>query len=269
MRYFHSVAAHHLCRVASTIFAGSDKNMSVGKGWSSVGILIVLLLGFGFGSIELNGQIGGFIKKRAKEIMQPDSGKKDETTSQQSDNQTPRFNENVLELNAENVARLEKALTCEKEFRAGVEAKYAKLPGKEQYQNCLFQVQISPESQALAEGLGNNADMKKVQQIGEKILALQEQKCGKDPEKLRSNKGQELRPSREEGAKCAGLTLRQYTIAMERIAPFCNSGGQAKVRSYGELYYVYTPTEMSAIQPKCTRLTGLISDLSEPAKTKK
>jgi len=245
--------------------AAEDKNMSAGRGRWTVGILVVLLLGFG--SIELNGQIGGFIKKKAKEILQPDSDKKGETTSEQSDkNQTPRFNENVLELNAENVAKLEKALTCEKEFRAGVEAKYAKLPSKEQYQNCVMQVLMSPESQALTEGMKSDDDLKAVQQIGEKILALQEQKCGKDPEKLRSNEGQELRPSREEGAKCAGLTLTQYTIAMERIAPFCNSGGQAKVKSYGELYYVYTPTEVSAIQPKCTKLTGLISDLTVPAK---
>ncbi len=259
-------AGGDLCLVASEGLIEEDNNMWAEKGRSAVGILIVLLLGFGFGSTELNGQIGGLMKKKMKQIVQPDSDRNSEDTSEESDNeQTPRFNENVLELNAENVARLEKALACEKEFRNGVEAKYAKLPTSEQHQNCVMQVLMSPEAEAISEGI-KEGDMQSVQQVGEKMIALQEQKCGKDPEILISSKDQELRPSGEEGAKCAGFTSLQYAIAMERIAPFCGSGGQAQVKGYGEAYYVYTPVEMSAIQPECARLTGLISDLSEPAK---
>jgi hypothetical protein len=233
--------------------------MSSVKAKSVVGILAVLLLGWGIGLTELNGQIGGFIKKKAKDIMQPSSGNKQESAP--GNNPTPAFNENVLELNADALAKLDKALTCEKDFRDGVEAKYAKLPGKEEYQNCMIQVMMSPEAQAIAEG--KNTD---VSQMGVQLMALQEKKCGKNPERAKDSKGEELRSAREQGAKCGGLTLTQYSIAMERIAPFCNSGGKDKVKSYGEIYYVYTPTEVSAIQPQCAALTGLISAINAAPK---
>jgi hypothetical protein len=222
----------------------------------------VLLFGMGIGAAEMNAQIGGFLKRTAKDVAQPDSGNA-KTTEPPANNQSPHFNENVLELNAENLAKLEKALTCEKGLRDGVEAKYSKLPTKEQYQNCMMQVMMSPEAQSIAQSKSTDmmAQMKQ-------LMALQENKCGKDPEKAQSGKNDELRGLKDQGAKCGGLTRTQYAIATERIAPFCNSGGQEKVKSSGNLHYVYSPAEVSAIKPKCATLTALISDLNEPPKKK-
>jgi hypothetical protein len=223
------------------------------------GILVLLLLGWGIGSAELNGQFGGFIKKRANDIVkQPD--KSNEATAGQSGNSAaPQFNDRVLELNEGNLAKLEKALQCEKDFRASVEAKYAKLPNEEDYGKCTMGVMMSPEVQAIMKGPTDTAQQ--AQAMGLKLQELTEKKCGQNPSNFTSKKNEELRTSKEQGAKCGGLTLTQYNIALERITPFCNSGGQEKVKAYGNIYYVYSPAEVGAIQPKCAKLPGLISDL--------
>jgi hypothetical protein len=130
---------------------------------------------------------------------------------------------------------------------------------REQHDKCMLDVMMSPEAQAISKG----GDMS---QMMTQLTALQERKCGKNPERVTESKNGELRQTREQGAKCGGLTLTQYSIAAERILPFCGSGGQDRVRGMGNLYYVYTPTETSAIRPKCAKLTGLISDLNAPPK---
>jgi hypothetical protein len=227
---------------------------------AGIGILMMLLFGIGIGSATLNGQIGGFIKKKATGIVKEPDTKTPEAAAAQSDtNKSPRFNENVLELNADNLAKLEKALVCEKEFRDGVEAKYAKLPTRQQYENCMMQVMMSPEAQSITANKSGD-----VMQMSKQLMDLQEKKCGKSPSSY--NKSDELRPAQEQGAKCGGITLTQYSIATERIPPFCNSGGKEKVKGFGDLYYVYTHAEVNAIQPKCARLSSLINSLNEPAK---
>ena len=238
--------------------------MSLKRSRFFVSLFVLLLLGWGIGSAELNGQLGGFIKKRVKDVVKPADKGSEATTEQSNTNTTPRFNENVLELNAENLAKLEKALTCEKDFRASVEAKYAKLPNQDDYSQCMMEAMLSPEIQAITKGPTDTAQQ--AQAMGNKLKEFTEKKCGQNPETFTRDKADELRTSKEQGAKCGGLTQTQYSIATERITPFCNSGGQEKVKAYGNIYYVYSPAEMSAIQPKCANLAGLISDLNKPAK---
>jgi hypothetical protein len=234
--------------------------MQTGNSRSVLVVLAILLLGLGIGSTELRSQFGGLVKKAKSVVSPPESGKSTEASTQSGNSPAPSFNDRVLELNTDNLAKLEKALTCEKDFRAQVNAKFAKMQTPEQYQQCMIQVMMSPEAQAIAES--KSAD---VTQQGMQLMALQEKKCGKDPQRI--NKGEELRPAKEQGAKCGGLTLTQYNIAVERIAPFCNAGGQEKVKGSGSnIYYVYTPAEVSAVKPNCSKLMALINENNEPAR---
>jgi hypothetical protein len=214
----------------------------------------------GIGSTELRSQFGGLIKKAKGVVSPPESGKNTDASEQSGNSTTPSFNDRVLELNPDNLAKLEQALVCEKNFRAQVNAKFAKMPTPEQHQQCMIQVMMSPEALAIAESKSADVTQQSLQ-----LMALQEKKCGKDPQ--RNNKGEEMRPAKEQGAKCGGFTLPQYTIAVERIAPFCNAGGQEKVKGFGSnIYYVYTPAEVSAIKPNCSKLMALINENNEPVK---
>jgi hypothetical protein len=206
-------------------------------------------------------QLGGFIKKRVKDaVKEPESDKNSGAISEQSGSNTnPRFNDRVLELNEETLAKLEKALLCEKSTRDEVEAKYAKMPTKEEYQTCSMDAMMSPEGQELVEKENSASD---AQQYMKKLMALLEKKCGKNPEN--ANKSEDLKPAEEKCAKEANLTPTQFSIAEERITPFCKSGGQEKVQGYGSMYFVYSPAEVNAIKPKCARFMELIHGKSEP-----
>jgi hypothetical protein len=59
-----------------------------------------------------------------------------------------------LELKEDVLAKLEKTLQCEKDFRAAVDAKYAKMPTQEQYQQCSMDAMMSPEAQAIVSKAG-------------------------------------------------------------------------------------------------------------------
>jgi hypothetical protein len=228
--------------------------MTKGKRKSAFWFLILFVLGTPLITRELSGQIGGFIKKRVKDAVSKPA-ENTATTEQES-----RFNDRVLELNADNLAKLENALLAEKQFRDGVEARYAKIPSREQYQNCMGQVAMSDDAHKIMASL--TGDTQQYQQAMNKLNALYEEKCGKDPSK--ANKSEDLRPAIDEGAKGGGLTRDQYSIMKERILPFCSSGGQNKVRGEGgsNIFYVYSQTEVSAIQPQCGKLAGLIKGLN-------
>lgn len=48
--------------------------MQIGKRLAAA-VIVVLLFGSGIGAVETKAQIGGFLKKKAKNIVQPDSDK--------------------------------------------------------------------------------------------------------------------------------------------------------------------------------------------------
>jgi hypothetical protein len=235
--------------------------MVPGKRRSASLIVICLLVGLGLAADMMSrpalGQgIGGFLKKKVKDTVKPpESGKDGESASDSNPNS--RFNSRVLEMNDENLAKLEKALTCEKEFRDGINAKYAKLPTEQQYQTCSTQAMLSTEAQALVKGGAGDAQAQ--QQMMTQFAALIEKKCGKSPSTY--NKSDELKPGEAQCAKSASLTLDQYSIMKERLTPFCSSGGQEKVHGFGDMYYVYTPIEVTAMKPKCSQLSGQIQGI--------
>jgi hypothetical protein len=236
--------------------------MAKGKKKSILLMTVCLLVGLSFSwdlivRPAMSLQLGGLLKKKVKSIVQqPDADASQEATaaSSSSDNSNSRFNDRVLELNEQTLAKLEKTLKCEQDFRDGVDAKYAKLPTQAQYQQCTMDVMLSPEGQGIAQA--GISDMQAMQQQSAKLTTLLEKKCGKNPSAY--NKSDDLKPAAAQCSSAGGLTLDQYAIAKERIIPFCNSGGQEKVRGVGNLYYVYTPAEVNAMKSKCSQILSLI-----------
>jgi hypothetical protein len=208
------------------------------------------------GRPAMGAQLGGFLKKKMKEVVNPDSEKNDQTTSDAAsgNNSNTRFNDRVLELNEDVLIKLENTLVCEKDFRAAVDAKYAKMPTPEQYQKCSMDVMMSQEAQAIVSKPGDTIQAQQQQMAS--LAALTEKKCGKNPNTF--DKSADLKPAAEKCSATGGLTLSQYSIAKERVIPFCSAGGQSKVAGIGNNYYVYTPAEVAAMKPKCASLTGLM-----------
>jgi hypothetical protein len=232
--------------------------MIKGKNLFALLTILCLLIGLGFAGDSIDepvmvAQLGGFLKKKVKDVVKSEPEKSNQTAADSSSGNA-RFNDRVLELNEDVLAKLEKVLLCEKDFRAEVDAKYAKIPTKEQYEKCSFDTMMSKEAQAIA--LKPGEDMQAMQQQMTSIAALLEKKCGKSPNTF--NKSNDLKPAAEKCSAAGGLTLSQFSIAKERITPFCSSGGQNKVAGTGNLFYVYTPAEVNAMKPKCERLTGLM-----------
>jgi hypothetical protein len=222
---------------------------------------VCLLIGLGF-SLDMTSkpamgaQLGGFLKKKIKDVVkpEPEKGNQTDTDSSSGNDSNSRFNDRVLELNEDVLAKLEKTLLCEKDFRAAVDAKYAKMPTEEQYQKCSIDAMMSQEAQAIASKPGDNIQAQQQQMTS--LAALIEKKCGKNPNTF--SKSDELKPAAEKCSATGGLTLSQYSIAKERVTPFCGSGGQNKVTGIGNNYYVYTPAEVDAMKPKCAKLTSLM-----------
>jgi hypothetical protein len=222
--------------------------MRIGKNKSAEALLVFLLFGLGIGSATMSGQIGGFLKKKAKDIVNPSSKPADTAGDQSGSQATPRQNENILDLNAENIDKLKKALECERSAREKVKSDLS----REKYEKCQQETMMSPEAQQLSEAYKDNYS-----QLSAKMMALLDQKCGKSPGQR--DEAAALKDARSQGAKCGGLTDRQYAMLIERAVPFCKIGGQEKVKGIGtNMYYIYSSSEVSALKPECSNLMPMI-----------
>jgi hypothetical protein len=162
-----------------------------------------------------------------------------------------RHNSPVLELNTENIAKLEKVFVARKES----------MNRESEYERCGKNAISSPESASDPDvamdkffkkvNEGVDALTKYANDEGAKREALIKKKCGEKPKPSYATVA--------EDANKGELSEEQYAIAIERIVPFCHSGGLAKIRGEGALYYVYKPIEVSSLQPKCKVLMDLIN----------
>jgi len=202
-------------------------------------------------------QIGGFIKKKVKQAVKGQVTGGDTAAATRAAPSGPTFDEWVLELTPANLDRFEQGLTAERAFRDSIDAVYAKLPSPEAYQTCQIRVATSPEALKLVQNI-DPSNVQAAMQANQKRLDLAEKRCGPDP--ARRSKSDDLRGAEARGAAAAGLKPSQYGIIKERVKPFCGpGGGTAKVAgAMSGMYYVYSETEMSALQPRCQKLVALI-----------
>jgi hypothetical protein len=199
-------------------------------------------------------QIGGFIKKKVKQVVKGDTAAASEQKAAPA-SAGPTFDDYVLQLSPQNLDRLERGLAAEKAFRDSVNRVYAALRTPEQYQRCQGETMTSPEGRQLA--ANPPQDAAGYQKYAAAMQVLTEKRCGRDPGRL--DKAEDLKPAGAVGARAAGATSSQYSIMKERVVPFCRAGGAARVP--GEVKgmdYVYAPEELTALQPRCARLMELL-----------
>jgi hypothetical protein len=97
-----------------------------------------------------------------------------------------------------------------------------------------------------------------------------EPKCGLEPRKAEEIRTQHADSMEAAAPAASGLTRLQLTIVKERILPLCAAtqavaAAASEVRvpagaqhSANPIYYVYTPNEVNALQPRCAKLASAL-----------
>jgi len=220
-------------------------------------------------------QVGGLIKKKVKEKVQTVTGSDTDAARPASGAAPgPAYNEHVLAITPEVLGRVEKALAAEATTREENDRRVGKVLEAEEYESCRQRVAGSEKAQEMMEEqlrvLGDETSTQQereraLEEMAKRLEALTEPECGLEPhkaEKLRS----ELAPRVPAAAEQAsGLTDLQLSILKERILPFCVTPELAtasgEVRIPGETspaFYVYSPTEVEALRPRCGRLVAAL-----------
>ena len=238
-------------------------------------------------------QLGGLIKKKVKEKVVQKVGRGDSARTTPPDTSTPnaagkgartappssgpRFNEHVLEITPELIDRLEKGLAAEEVVRQEIERKIGKVLDRDEYEKCQTAVLRGPEGQKVYErsrdlvnGDTTYAHLQKAsQELARRMEQVVEPKCGLAPRKAEGIRTQHADSLEAAAPAASGLTRLQLTIMKERILPLCAStqavaaaAGEVRVpagvESSHPIYYVYTPNELNALQPRCPKLASAL-----------
>lgn len=239
-------------------------------------------------------QLGGLIRKKVTQRIAQAAGRTDSAKTAAPDTSAPgaagkaartappapgpRFNEYVLEITPAVLDQLEKGLAADEVVRQAIERKIGKVLSHDDYKKCESAVLRGPDGQKvlqqardLATGdTSYQAIQKASLELARRMEEVVEPKCGLAPRKAEDIRTQH-RDSLEAAAPAAsGLTRLQLTLLKERILPLCAAtqavaaaGGEVRVpagtqASTNPIYYVYTPNEVSALQPRCAKLAGAL-----------
>jgi len=217
-------------------------------------------------------QIGRLVKKKVKEqVVQTVAGSETAAAVPIPEaTQGPVFTSNVLEITPDVLDRLERALAAEATAREENAIRLGKVLSWEDYNFCKERVLMSPEGQNLSQELVQlieNATtdeeiQRAMQEMATRMEAFLEPECGLEPnkaEKLRQELTQRVPAAAQEAS---GLSDLQLSILEERILPFCvmpelAAATEEELRIPGEtseVFYVYSPTEIEALRPRCGSL---------------
>lgn len=216
-------------------------------------------------------QVTGLIKKKVKEKVVPTVAAPDTAAARSAAAEgQPVYTSHVLEITPDLLDRLEKALAAEAATREENARRLGKVLPSEEYDRCSQRVLMSPEGQRLSAELIGLLDeattyeetQRAMEEMGTRAEAFVEPECGLKPSKA-ENLRNELAPRVPAAAQQAsGLTDIQLSILKERILPFCLApeavaAAAGDLRIPGEtstVFYVYSPTEVEALQPRCEGL---------------
>jgi hypothetical protein len=198
-------------------------------------------------------------------------------TAQPAGGASPVFDEEVLEMTPATLDRFAKALAEYEAARKEIAAKAARpvpkpTKSKQEYQECQMKLMMTPEFQQLmqesvgamsAKSNDPKAAGKAAAEMQAKMEAFMMKACGPDPNKTytKPDVGSELRGAQSDAARSNSLTDRQYAILRERITPLCFSDpvtpgpDGVKIKGEGPVFFVYTASEVAALQPRCEAFT--------------
>ena len=243
----------------------------------------------------VHAQLGGLIKKKVKQTIVQKVGGNDSTATTGADTPAPgaakkaaraappgpgpQFSEYLLELTPELLDRLEKGLAAEEVVRQNIERKIGKVLTHDEYEKCQAAVLRGPDGQKVYEqsrdlvnGDTTYARIRKASEdLAKRIEQVVEPKCGLEPRKAEQIRTQHADTLEAAAPGASGLTRMQLTIVKERILPLCAAtqaaaavAGEVRVpamasASSNPIYFVYTPNEVSAVQPRCANLARALS----------
>lgn len=221
-------------------------------------------------------QVGGVIKKVRAKVAQtvagPDTASASRVPPGAKAAPGSEYNDHVLEMTPAVLDQLEKALAVQAAARADNDRQIGKVLSPDEYDQCKLQAIRTPAGQKLSQEMATLMDGTKTQQqmsqgmqdIAKRLDALTEAECG-----LEANKARQLRFSLDSRAAAAaqaasGLSDIQLSILKERILPLCTATAAAQngpVRIPTEannIFYVYSPVEVQALQPRCSKLVAAL-----------
>lgn len=228
-------------------------------------------------------QIGGLIKRKANEAIKGPEKKDEKAAGKTVPTPTDRLEMTEPVLDGF-IAGLGTEISLRKEFRAEL----AKLPTKDQYNQCLSKLVTSPEYQKIQLSLGNlpenataaqlSAVMKKQQDDTEALL---KKTCPVNPEDFSDYKKQqrltEIKTKAAKVANLAGSTKDDaaqttvYDATDELVLALCKAlpgANLADVRVNGlkhpgtgnNIYWLFTAVEVRAGEKKCGIIMPLIEE---------
>jgi len=231
------------------------------------------VLAFVIAAVPAEAQLGGLLKKKAKEAIQ--APVKQEQAKQQSEDAAARAlsSPDIVPITEESTGRFRKALNVEARLRGEFRAFLASLKTQEAFDACKLDVAISPEGEKARMpvlNLGDDpspADLQKAMlKASADLEAIVGKRCGSDPGQWRDGKradrlreieaeasdalaasdlahsasepsaGPITGPSAgaaEQAAAGAHPYLRKYGMLKERWIPFCGAQAQSASESGG------------------------------------
>ena len=239
-------------------------------------------------------QLGGLIKKKVKAKVAQTIGRGDSTGTVPPGTSAPdtagkaartappgsgpRFTEYVLEITPDLLDRLAKGLAAEDAVRQEIERMIGKVLSRDEYKKCEAAVLRGPDGQKVyaqsRDLVTGDTTYARIQQASQQLARRMEQvvepKCGLEPRKAEDIRAQHADSLEAAAPAASGLTRLQLTIMKERILPLC-AATQALAAAAGEvrvpaaspgsanpIYYVYTPGEVTAVQPRCATLASAL-----------
>lgn len=254
-------------------------------------------------------QIGGFLKKKAKEAAQ--APVQQQQANQQSDEAAARALEapDVVPITQESTARFGRALDVEIRLRGEFKTQLGSMKSKEEYEACKSEVAMTQDPMQMAAALaslGDKATPAEIQKVMVKMSTDMEaqlaKRCGADPsgwpdykraERLReieavasdafapaSGAGEAPAVERPGGPSwvptddaqtAAHPYARKYAIAKERWIPFC--AAEAEKTSSKKFVriklYAYTVEEAQVLSEHCPDVMAKLNKVTEPVRSAK
>jgi len=219
-------------------------------------------------------QLGGLIKKVTTKVAQTVAGPDTTAAGIATAAAGPVYNEHVLEMTPAVLDRLEKAMAAETAVLDQGAQRIGKVLSPDEYNRCKQQVIMEPDGQKLSAELVRQLDGSKTQQQMEKAMqdaatrleALLEPKCGLEPAKAERLQNTLAETAATAAENASGLNGIQLSILKERILPFCTpvapvaaSAGPVRIATEeAAIFWVYSPAEVKALQPRCSRLIAAL-----------
>jgi hypothetical protein len=232
-----------------------------------------------FAPTSAQGQFGGLGKRVRRAVQDATAERPAETKSAEAASPAKEvagpspYNEHVLRITPELLGRLATGLRAEAADRAELARLTAAIRTPEDHQKCMLQATASQKGEAVREELRvkgeafleNTSDAAAAaayQQAQATVVAFMETECGPEPKKAASEIQRLNSRPEKAGGEAAGLTSHQYAILKERVTPLCGVGaatGEVRIPGEGKnIFWVYSPEEVSALAPRCGELLPLV-----------